>query len=236
MIYEQVVHRPAYAQVADQLREAILGGTLAAGSELPSERDLTERFGVGRTTIREALRSLQAQGLVVGGSGPTAPLRVVTPDALSAGPVRDGLIHLLRLGRVPLDDLIELRIALEGAAVGAAVARGSGGFDDARAELDAMRAAGTDVAAFEAADVRFHLALVAASGNEAFSLIMLAVRHSMAAHLLDVLQSARDPAPVVGGLLTEHEQILAAVEAGDAEKATALLRTHLQRFYQGAVR
>lgn len=236
MIYEQVVHRPAYVQVADQLREAILGGTLPAGSELPSERELCERFGVGRTTVREALRSLQAQGLVTGGSGPTAPLRVVTPDALSAGPVRDGLIHLLRLGRVPLDDLIELRIALEGAAVAAAARRGATVLDDARAELEAMREAGTDVAAFEAADVRFHLALVGASGNEAFSLIMLAVRHSMAAHLLGVLQSARDPEPVVAGLLEEHEAILAAVERGDAEDAQQQLRAHLQRFYQGAVR
>ena len=83
---------------------------------LPPERELSERFGVSRTTVREALRALQAQGLVVAG-GPTVPLRVTHPEALSTGALSEGLGHLLRLGRVPLLDLVELRCALEGEAL-----------------------------------------------------------------------------------------------------------------------
>lgn len=98
--FEPVVRQPVYEQVAGQLREAILDGSLAPGTPLPSERELCERFAVGRTTIREALRSLQAQGLTVA-AGPTVPLRVVTVDALSTDPLRDTLVHLHRLGASP---------------------------------------------------------------------------------------------------------------------------------------
>src|SRR3712207_583158 len=119
MTFEGVVRRPVYEQVADQLRDAILAGRLAPGDVLPSERELCERFGVSRTSVREALRALQAQGLVVA-AAPNAPLRVAGTEGYSSGPVRDALSHLLRLGRVPLGDLVELRCALEAAIVEAA--------------------------------------------------------------------------------------------------------------------
>ncbi|MSW51846.1 MAG: GntR family transcriptional regulator, partial [Actinobacteria bacterium] len=95
MPFEEVVRRPVYQQVAAQLRAAILDGELQPGNVLPSERELGERFGVGRTSVREALRALQAQGLVVA-AGPTAPLRVTAPEALSAGPVGESFEALIR--------------------------------------------------------------------------------------------------------------------------------------------
>jgi DNA-binding FadR family transcriptional regulator len=251
MAFHAIVRRPAYEQVAAQLREAILEGVLAPGSDLPAERELCEQFGVSRTTVREALRALQAQGLAVA-AGPTAPLRVTEPSALSSGPLRDGLVHLLRLGRVPLADLVELRCALEAqAAAGAALrmANGDGAtpapgasgsiarhLADARAELDAMRALGDDVVAFEQADVRFHLALAAASGNEAIQLVMLAVRDSIAVHLLDALHALPAPRRALARLVRQHDAILAAVEAGDARDAEQLLRDHVMGFYRVAAR
>lgn len=231
MAFQAVERHPVYQQVAAQLREAILSGELAGGSELPSERELGERFGVGRTTVREALRALQAQGLVVSGAA-TAPLRVVHPEALSAGPARDALVHLLRLGQVPLADLVELRCVLEGTAV-AAVARRHGDDDlEALARcVEAMRSALDDVRAFEQADVRFHLALAAASGNEAVHLVMLAVRDSIGSHLLDALQADPESATTLQQLLTEHEQLLAAIRRRDADEARRLVETHVAGFY-----
>ena len=122
MTFEGVVRRPVYEQVADQLREAILDGTLQAGEVLPAERELCERFGVSRTSVREALRALQAQGLVVV-AGANAPLRVAGAESFSNDTVRASLTHLLRLGRVPLADLVELRVALEAAVAEAAARR-----------------------------------------------------------------------------------------------------------------
>jgi len=231
MPFRAVTRDPAYEQVARQLRDAILDGALAPGEALPSERELCERFGVSRATVREALRALKAQGLAVD-DGPTAPLRVTTPELLAAGPGRDGLVHLLRLGRVPLDDLVELRSALEAAAAAHVASRPAPrALAPARAALEEMRAAGADLAAAERADVRFHLALVQACGNRALELVMLAVRDSIEEHLHTALAARRDPPAATRRLLREHEELLAAVEAGDAAEAARLVREHLLRFY-----
>src|SRR4051812_6735853 len=231
MASQELERRPVYEQVAHHLREQILTGELAPGSPLPPERELCERFGVGRTTIREALRSLQTKGLAVA-SGPTSPLRVVAPDALTTEPLRDTLVHLLRLGRVPLDDLIGLRRALEGAgAADAAVRDPKPDLTAARDQIAFQRAAGTDLEAFETADIRFHLELVRASGNEALTIVMLAVRDTVSAALLSHLEGLADPVPTLQQLIAEHETILEAVIDGDGERARRLSGEHLRRFY-----
>lgn len=231
MPFTEVVRRPAYEQVAEQLREAILSGVLKPGTELPSERELADRFGVARTTVREALRALQAQGLAVT-AGPTSPLRVVQPEALSTGPAREAFVHLLRLGAVPLDDLVELRCALEGAAVDAVARRRGGSLDAAHAEVAHMRTLGGDVEAYEEADVRFHLALVAASGNEALHLVMLAVREPVGSHLLASLRALEDPLPVLRRLTREHARILEAIEARAPDLAAARITAHIRGLYK----
>src|SRR5205807_2336248 len=66
-LFRPVSRVPLSLLVARQLREAIVSGELAMGSQLPTEQELTERFGVSRSTVREALRVLQAQGLLSGG-------------------------------------------------------------------------------------------------------------------------------------------------------------------------
>lgn len=232
MVFLEVERRrPAYEQVADQLREAILSGALPPGSELPSERELTDSFGVARTTVREALRALQAQGLAVA-ERPTAPLRVARAAELSTGPARDAFVHLLRLGATPLSDLVELRCALEGAAVGAAARRRRARLGDARAELAIMRAITDDVQAYEEADVRFHLALVAASGNEALHLVMLAVREPVGAHLLASLRALADPVPTLRRLTREHARIVEAIEARDGDLAAERIAAHIRGLYK----
>jgi GntR family transcriptional regulator, transcriptional repressor for pyruvate dehydrogenase complex len=77
MTFNNVVRNPAYLQVTAQIKEAILDGSLAPGEPLPTERDLSAQFGVSRTTVREALRALQAQGLISGESR-TSPLRTTS--------------------------------------------------------------------------------------------------------------------------------------------------------------
>lgn len=234
MSFQPVARRPVYEQVAGQVREAILGGELAPGSALPSERELCDAFKVSRTTIREALRSLQAQGLAVA-SGPTAPLRVVEAGALSTDPLRDTLIHLHRLGRVPLTDLVGLRRALESAgARDAAKRRPAPDLTPALDQIAAMRAAGDDVRAFDVADVAFHLEILRASGNEALTLVMLAVRDSTSAHLLELLSAIEDPAHTLRRLIREHEGIVEAIARRDAEAAHRLSDEHIARFYRRA--
>jgi DNA-binding FadR family transcriptional regulator len=231
--FREVIRKPVYLQVAEQLREAILEGDLPAGEPLPTERELSVQFGVSRPTVREALRVLQAEGLVAGG-GPTSPMRPGVPAEVSSESMRAALTHLVRLRRVPLADLVELRCALEASALArAARAPLPEPLAEARRVLGEMRRDGLDVAAFHEADVRFHVALVAASGNQATHAIMAALRESIAEHLVAALEACPDPREVIRRLAAEHEAILAAVEAGDGEEAAARVRAHITGFYEG---
>jgi GntR family transcriptional repressor for pyruvate dehydrogenase complex len=231
MAFTGIDRNPAYLQVAEQIRAAILDGSLAAGEPLATERELCRQFGVSRTTVREALRALQAQGLVSGG-GSTSTVRTTVTTGPTSAPLRDALRHLVQLQRVSLSDLVELRCALEGTAVyRAARVADQARLAEARQALDEMGAPGVTAEAFDATDVRFHLALVAASGNEALHLVMLAVRESVASHLLEALAGLRDTRPTLRGLHAEHAAVLDAVEAGDGERAADLVRRHILGFY-----
>lgn len=232
MLFQEVVRRPVYMQVADQLRDAVLDGRLPAGADLPAERELCSQFGVSRTTVREALRALQARSLVVAIS-PTAPLRVADPEDVSSGPLRDTLGDLLRLGRVPLSDLIELQCALETSAVArAARRRPRADLGPVRQVLAEMTAPGVDVETFERADVQFHIELVIASGNEALQLVMFAVRGSIAVHMLEALHGLSDPDAALRRLGREHAAILDAIAGARADRAARLVRNHVMGFYQ----
>lgn len=231
MTFSGVVRNPVYLQVAEQVRDAILAGDLAPGVPLPTERELAAQFGVSRQTVREALRALQTQGLISGG-GRTSPLRSTVAAEAPSGPVREALGNLLRLQRVSLADLVEVRCALEVAALERAPTDPRGAqLTHAREAVAEMSRAEVTVEAFDDADVRFHLALVAFSGNEAMHLIMLAVRDAIASHLLDSLRQLPHRQPALAKLAAEHAAILQAVQAGDGTRAGELLRGHVRGFY-----
>jgi DNA-binding FadR family transcriptional regulator len=236
MAFSEVGRKPLYLQVAEQIREAILRGDLAPGARLPTERELGDTFGVSRASVRDALRSLQAHGLI-SGAGRIAPARtVVTLGEL--GSLQEAVVHLLTLQRVPFADLVELRTAVEAAAVRRAAERAGGvaaeeRLAEARQILGRMHARGVGVDDYHDADVAFHLALVGASGNQAMQLVMGAVRETVAAYLLDVLRSLgpRRQRQTLRTLTAQHAAILDAVESKDPDRAEALVRSHIVDFY-----
>ena len=227
--FRSVVHATVYEQVATQIREVILQGSLASGEGLPSERELAQQFGVSRTTIREALRHLQAQGLLVA-RGRTSSMQAASPDAAAAR-FRESLMHVVRLQDIPLTDLVELRVALESSAfTRSAAAPVPEHFAEARAALEVMVDPRVTSDEFHEADVGFHVALVAASGNRALHLAMLAVRDSIRLYLEQTLQS-RSFKTLRPRIVEQHKSILRALEHGNAKSATALLSAHLSEFY-----
>lgn len=228
--FKEVNRLPLYLQVAEQIREAIMAGEFSPGDELPTERELGETFGVSRASVREALRSLRAEGLVLSTG---APARSVVTDAVDE-PAREALANLLRLRGVALGDLVDLRCLLEVAAVEAAAEKPTRKhLTEARKALEAMQQSDPDIESFDAADVRFHTALVRASGNEAMHLVMLALRQPVEQHLLEALQDEADPGETLARLTAEHAAILEAVEAGDGDRAAKLTGRHIRGFYRG---
>ena len=223
--------------MALQLREAIVSGRIPVGDELPSEKELGQQLKVGRSTIREALRILQAQGLVSGGDTvSTARPRVSAEATLSTAAAT--MENVLRLGQVPLADLVELRVVIEGAIVEAAAeaVADDPGLAEARDALAAMQAPDVDVEAFRAADLRFHRALAAAGGNQAFTLVMGVLRHAISAHLGEALHRVAHPRRAMAELTREHAEILDAVVRGHGKRARTLVTAHIRAFYDERAR
>ncbi len=222
--YQPLERRKVYAQIAEQLLGQIGSRALKPGDALPPERELTESFGVGRSSIREALRMLESQGVITAANGGT----FVVADA--ANPLNSSLRLLFTLDeRAGMHDLFELRRILECEAAALAAER------RAEVHLEQMDAAVEEMAAaladsgrgdrFIEADLSFHLAVAEATGNRLVLHSMQAVRDVVRRALLTVFRIPHSPERAVG----EHREIRAAIAAGDPELARQQMRAHLVR-------
>lgn len=222
---------PLSVLVSRQLRKAIVSGRVSAGTEFPSEKQLTEELGVSRSTVREALRILQAQGLLSGGDTVSTRRPRVSTQATLGLAAAQAMENAVLLGQVPLRDLVELRVVIEGAAVEAAAEADEEQLGDARDALRAMKDGGHDLAAFRTADLAFHRALAVASGNAAYPLVMGVLRSAIASHLGEALAEEPDPGRTITTLIREHGAILRAVARGDGPSACRLMTRHIRGFY-----
>jgi GntR family transcriptional repressor for pyruvate dehydrogenase complex len=221
--YQPVERRKVYEQIAEQLLAQIGGGRLKPGDPLPSERELTESFGVGRSSIREALRMLESQGVISSNGGSFAVADV-------ANPLNSSLRLLFALDeRAGMHDLFELRRILDSEAAALAAERRR---DDHLEEMDAAIAAMDSALSdsgrgdrFIDADLRFHLAVAEATGNRLLLYSMQAVRDVVRRALMTVFLIPRSPARAV----VEHRAIRAAIAAGDAGLARREMLAHLAR-------
>lgn len=217
--------RKAYEQVADQLIATITSGELRPGDRLPSEAELAAGFGVSRTTVREAMRILQASNLITTRKGMSGGHFVVPPNVEG---ITDYLVAnyglLAAANRVTLGDLLAVRDLIEPTAASLAARHR----DDE--DLAAMRRAVPEgLALLPAATALaicrdFHLAMLYATKNQ---LLVVA-----AAPIFTVLQSSavrRSPTAVVmQQILEDHLAILSAIEDRDPDQAESLMREHLQ--------
>ncbi len=230
LLVEDVGREPLSMAVARQLRAAIVSGDLSQGTALPSEKDLATRFGVGRSTLREALRVLQSQGLVSGGNNVSTKTPIVSRDG-TVSSAASALENLVLLGQLSLTEMLSLRLLIERSAL-RSVAAGDADLGQAEEALEEMRRANGDLGVFHEADVAFHAALIDAAGNRAFTLVMGVLRGAMARHLLAALQAEDDPPTVLSRLIEEHESIIEAVRAGDGALAAERVCSHIEGFYE----
>jgi len=115
--------RPAYQQVADQLRDLVTRGELAPGDRLPPENELAAMFGVSRSTIREALRALTSRNLLVTVRGTAGGTFVARVDPRQISDYLETSLGLLSGDSISVDEIIEARELLEVPAAGLAAAR-----------------------------------------------------------------------------------------------------------------
>ena len=218
-MWEPIEKRKTYELIAEKLLGEI-GTRLRPGDLLPTERELTASFKVGRSSVREGLRMLESNGVIE----PQANGTFVVAELQT--PLNRSLALLLTLEEANLRELYELRRMLEGEAAALAAARRSDADIATMAEAIEQMAVGLgDRDAYAMADVQFHVAVTAATGNR-FAL------HAMNA-IRDLLERALEQVYGIPGSaarsLEQHRQILAAIEASDAEAARRHMRTHLSR-------
>jgi GntR family transcriptional repressor for pyruvate dehydrogenase complex len=209
-------------RVAGQLRGLIEAGSLQAGEQLPSERELAEQLGVSRSTVREAVQFLGALGLVEIRHGSGTFVR-------TDGDLPSEWLQWTKRHQVEVHELLEVRRGLEALAAELAAER-SRDLEAMEAALADMEAAieGPDVPALVEADLSFHTALAAASGNTA-------LRHlteSLGRELLRERGAIWNEPGRPERSLREHRRIYEAVRAGDALGARTALVDHLHSVEQ----
>lgn len=214
--------RPARrSRLADQVAVAVrelIAGTYRVGDRLPNESELSERFGVGRSTVREAMRELASRGLIDVRHGDGTYVAARTMNASLEE----------RLSRAELSDIYETRLMLESAlSVLAAQRRDAKDIAVMRKSLKARDAAITagDVAAYANADFDFHLAVARAAKNRA----LFEVYESFVQSVRPRLQSATTVDYIRSEGDRMHAALCDAIAEGDARETRRLVRSHLKK-------
>ena len=218
------VRPPAYQLLADELRADITSGKLQPGERLPPEPELCVRTGVSRSTVREALRLLASQHLIVTTRGVTGGSFVAHPDAEQlADGLATGITLLTATAGVGLADLLELRRALEVPAAGLAALRRT---DEHLAEIRAalFDPLVDDLETMLTAHAAYHTAVAKATGNPLFELVVRPLY--TAKYGEDV--TAELPEDYWLQIDSDHRLLLDCLAARDAESATKVATRHLE--------
>lgn len=216
----------AHELVLDQLRRSLESGRFRPGDTLPSERDLAEMLNVSRTVVRAAIAVLERDGLIQVRRGRGGGFIVQAPvyDPVEAR-------RSMRANRVAVRDAFDYRVIVEGAAAGLAAQRRKaaelGELRKLMANMDAALHASLEdqtphkALEFQTLDSAFHLGIARAARN---------------ADLVEAVSDARRkmwlPVGAIFGRLEEnandrHEEILAAIEEGNAEVAASTMEAHI---------
>ncbi|WP_221586342.1 FadR/GntR family transcriptional regulator [Microbacterium sp. G2-8] len=219
----------AWRVVLEHVERSLRDGSLGPGARLPGERDLATQLGVGRSSVREALRVLEVMGVLhtATGSGPRAGAVITT----SAG---SGVAQVLGLQAAAqafdFDDVVETRLVIE-AAVVSSLAAVRPDLDEAAILLDAMDDVSLASDEFLALDARFHGILAEATGNAVFGTIMTGLRAAIEAYVRHGAHEIDDWPATRDRLQSEHRAVLDAIDAGDADGARSRIHDHISGYY-----
>ncbi|MGZ9808966.1 FadR/GntR family transcriptional regulator [Pseudoroseicyclus sp. H15] len=213
---------PLYRRVAGRIAALIEAGEWAPGARMPPDRELTERLGVSRATVREAMIALEVQGLIETRFGHGARVAAVLPEAPEA-PAGGGPGFF---------ELIEARMQVEGAIAGLAATRLTGeSLSRLRALAEGVLRPGLSLEEIAGLDRDFHVTLAAATGNSVLTgLVEEFWRQRTSFPDWARAHNFTTDAAVARYIREEHLDITEALAAGDAEGARARMQLHCQNF------
>jgi len=218
----------AYEAIAQEIQDVILAGGYQPGSRMPDEAELAERYGVGRSTVREALRLLGGRGYVRIATGSGGGAFVSTGDATAVGRgFADDLAFLMGGEVISVGELGEARRVQEVSNVRLA-ARRAGPAEVERIQRLAHEALALldDPDGFLRVNLDFHLAISEATHNRVLHMWMSAIRHVLEGAMRD----ATSHVALRRHVAEQHIEIADAIARQDGNEAAALMRVHLDDF------
>lgn len=220
----------AWEHVLNHLEQMLVSGELSPGQRLPGERVLAAELGVGRSSVREALRVMEALGLLKSqtGSGPTSGAMIVSRPT-------GGMTMLMRMQvaaqNFPVADVVQTRLVLETEVMQLLATRSpTPDLGNAEELLDAMDDTALEANEFLVLDSQFHIAMADAAGNQVIAAMMAGLRESIEGYVLAGAPLAIWPT-TCGRLRHEHRGLVEAVRAGDAELARRRIEGHIRGYY-----
>ncbi|OLT11703.1 GntR family transcriptional regulator [Pseudonocardia sp. CNS-139] len=215
------------------IEDDLAAGRLGLGDRLPGERALAERLGVSRPSVREAIRVLEAHGVVRTGpgSGPEAGAVLVADPAAGLGAALR--LHVATNG-VAVADVVGMRLLIEEWGMREAAARrpDAAALAAAQHALTAMDDPALDRERFLDLDAQFHAALVGLAGNVLVTVVMTSLRGAVRGYIGEGARRLPAWAAVADRLRAEHHRIFDAVRAGRAEEAARVTRAHIEGFHR----
>ena len=213
--------------VAKRILELVKSRALKPGDQLPPERDLAEMLDVSRPSVREAIRGLSILGVVRSRQGGGAFISELDGEAL-LGPIR----FFLELEDMNIRELYDARSLIEGdVARRAATNMSDTQLDDLEALLDAQADTISDPKAFRVADLKFHEAIWAGSGNA----FLKRIGESLNALGLEFRRRASENPRVLEQSLKDHRRLFEALKRHDPTAAAEAAETHMQNVYRSTV-
>ena len=216
-----------YEEVVGQLHQLIDDGKLKAGDRLPSERELAETFRVSRSSVREAIKTLENEGMVISRPGSGTFITAVNVEAIIPP-----LASLLSRGKDALVDLFEMRCLVEPSIAALAAERATPADILRLKEICTQQEQqiNRDTSAVDS-DAAFHLTIGRATHNAALQRLV--------ASIVEILKPIREKSLQTPGRahksLASHREILVAIERHDPELARQAMQRHIQAVEQNVL-
>lgn len=220
----------AWEQVLSRLEEMLVSGEMLPGQRLPGERTLAADLGVGRSSVREALRVMEALGLLKAqtGSGPNAGAMIVSRP--TGGMTMLMRMHVAAQG-FPVSDVVQTRLVLESEVMQTLANRNpTPDLTHAVELLDSMDDPGLAAEEFLILDAQFHVAMADAAGNQVVAAMMAGLRASIESYVLSGVPVNTWPT-TCSRLRHEHRGLVDAVVAGDPGLALDRIVGHIRGYY-----
>lgn len=226
MGYKPLKPQRLYEQLTDDIKTQIMNGELVSGDKLPNERELSERYGVSRTVVREAMKSLAQEGVIEVRPGRGTYIVYQTLNAVKRSLGNLGMFEK----QEHWSDLVELREMFEPGIAYLAAQRAEPEHIAAIAEaVNTMETALENADVYIAADNKFHNSLALATGNALISSLMDPIIELLIEQRRYVFKS-KHGGPRAGQVY--HKRILKAIKEKNAEAARQAMIDHLKQVRQ----